>query len=248
MPFFTFHNHKLFYREQGHGKTIIVLPGNTASSALHLGELEYFGKNFHAVSLDFWGTGQSDRLACWPDNWYKECAHDAAALVQHLDVGKAALLGTSGGAWVALWTAILHPDKISAVVADSEVMVYPPALLKQHLSTRLERSEGQRRFWRDAHGPDWEQVVDADTDMLNRQADAGGRLLDERLQEITCPVLITASLEDPLLPDVARQSAEMANIIPDARLYLSNKGQHPFMWSNPGEFRYICDWFLKGLF
>jgi valacyclovir hydrolase len=78
MPTFFHNDHQLFYREEGSGPLLLLLPGNTASSASHAGELAYFGQRYCAVSLDFWGTGQSDRLAEWPEDWWEVGAQDAA--------------------------------------------------------------------------------------------------------------------------------------------------------------------------
>ena len=53
--------HRLHYREHGRGPLLIILPGNTASSALHERELVEFCRTIHAVALDLLGTGQSER-------------------------------------------------------------------------------------------------------------------------------------------------------------------------------------------
>lgn len=41
------------------------------------------------------------------------------SLIEHLKLEKANLLGTSGGAWVAINTALKRPDLIHKVIADS---------------------------------------------------------------------------------------------------------------------------------
>ena len=66
MPFITLNGHTLFYREQGSGPLLIILPGNTASSIWHERELAEFGRSHHAVALDLLGTGQSQRMEVWP--------------------------------------------------------------------------------------------------------------------------------------------------------------------------------------
>src|SRR6266542_6303436 len=98
MPYFHSDHHRLFYREHGSGPLLLVLHGNTASSAHHQCELDYFGQHYHAVAMDFLGCGQSDRLDVWPVDWWTLGAHDAAALAQHLGYEKALVMGTSGGA------------------------------------------------------------------------------------------------------------------------------------------------------
>jgi pimeloyl-ACP methyl ester carboxylesterase len=62
---------------------------------------------------------------------------------------------------------------------------------------------------------------------------------------IACPVLLTASLTDSLLPDVPAQTVAMAQQIPDCRLLLVNGGDHPLLWSRLREARAVIDAFLN---
>jgi valacyclovir hydrolase len=247
MPFFSHQEHRLFYRTEGRGPLLLILPGNTASSACHERELAHFGQRHRAVSMDFLGTGQSDRLAHWPTDWFQQSAHAAAALIEHLGEEHAIVMGTSGGAIAAHWLAILHPGPVSALIADSEVAVYPPGFWQAAVADRAQRTPGQVSFWTFAHGADWEQVVNADSAMI-QGVQTGVDIYGGRLAEITCPVLLTASLADDLLPrDVGEQLCAMARQIPDCRVFLANRGGHPLMWSRPEDFRAACDLFLQRL-
>jgi valacyclovir hydrolase len=245
MPVFTHHRHQLFYRENGTGPLLLILPGNTASSALHAGELEYFGARcHHAVALDFWGTGRSDRMAPWPADWWEQGAHDAAALVEHLGYRQGLVMGTSGGGLVALLMAILHPERVQAVIADSTMAQFPPGVLSYEIGKRSARTPAQVDFWQSAHGEDWPQVVEADSNFLLRFEKAGGDCFQGRLTEIQCPVLLSASLEDESLPEVEAQVLAMARQISASHIYLAQQGGHPLMWSRPGEFRRKADEFI----
>ncbi|MFZ1770478.1 MAG: alpha/beta hydrolase [Caldilinea sp.] len=238
---------RLAYREQGCGPLLLILPGNTASSACHSGELDYFGACFRCVAPDFRGIGRSERLPIWPDEWYQHCAHDMAALLAHLGEQQCIVMGTSGGAIVALWMAILYPQSVCAVIADSTLAAYPPAWLHRVMGMRAERSPGQIHFWQGAHGDDWAQVVEADTAMLRWIAEHGGHIFDDRLGEICCPVLVTASLGDTMLPDIRTSQLDLIAAIRDSRLFLAKVGDHPLMWSNPEEFRRAVNAFLAGV-
>ncbi len=68
MAYFTWNGKHIHYRENGAGELLLILPGNTASSICHQGELDHFGKAYHAVAIDFLGTGKSDRESEWSDN------------------------------------------------------------------------------------------------------------------------------------------------------------------------------------
>jgi pimeloyl-ACP methyl ester carboxylesterase len=247
MPYFTTDHHRLFYREQGSGPLLLILHGNTASSGHHAGELEYFGRRYHAVAPDFRGCGQSDRMDAWPVDWWAQNGRDAAALVSHLGQERALVMGTSGGGLSALWMAIQHPERVQAVIADSCVERLSAEWCAGLLAERNQRTEGQLGFWRHGHGQDWERVVDADSDLLQRFAQEGGDSFNGRLAEIRCPVLFTASLRDELLQNTGQQVCGMAMQVKGSRVFFTDEGAHPLMWSRPADFQLVADCFLDSL-
>ena len=124
MPYFYSNGHKLHYKEKGTGDLLLILPGNTASSANHCDDIEYFGKYFQTVALDFWGTGKSDRLRDWTREWWSEAAEDTANLIKHLGSESAHIIGCSGGTAVAMLLAAKYPEKVRSIIADSELTDY----------------------------------------------------------------------------------------------------------------------------
>jgi pimeloyl-ACP methyl ester carboxylesterase len=143
MPSFIHNTHRLHYREQGDGPLLLILPGNTASSACHSGELAYFGQHYRTVALDFLGTGQSDREAVWSDDWWEQAAYDAASLVDHLGQESCLAMGTSGGAIVALLLAILIPERVQAITVDSCVERFPAERLETLVAERAQQTPEQ---------------------------------------------------------------------------------------------------------
>ena len=247
MPFFYRENQKLYYREQGQGPLLIILPGNTASSRCYVRELNHFSQYFHAVALDLPGTGRSYRMRVWPDSWWEDGAHAAAELVRHLGEETCIVMGSSGGSVCALLMAVLYPERVRAVVADSCVPRQNPELIRNIIADREEPPDAQVSFWEYAHGKDWQQVVQADSDLLRRFANYGGRWFDGNLRQIRCPVLFTASLGDSMLPDISCQVFEMSRQIRHSQIFLIREGDHPLMWTCPEDFRCACDSFFESV-
>ena len=106
MPHYQWNDHTLFYRTQGEGLVLLILPGDTATSICYQGEMDYFSDRFCTVAPDFWGTGQSERLDVWPVNWWEQAAFQMGSLVDHLNIENCLVMGSSGGAIVALLMAI----------------------------------------------------------------------------------------------------------------------------------------------
>lgn len=245
MPTFINDDLSLFYNEKGSGRLLLILPGNTASSVCHDGELNHFGKYYHAVSLDFRGTGKSQRLSSWQDDWWDRCTDDAAALITHLGEQRCIVMGTSGGANIALLFAIKYPEQVSGVIADSCAEFFSPENLRNEVANRELRTKDQIEFWQYSNGDDWEDVVNKDSQLLLNFADKGGNFFNGRLDSIKCPVLFTGSLKDSFIPDVGEQNVQMAKQIQNSSTFLSNDGDHPFMWTCPDLFRSVSYQFLK---
>jgi pimeloyl-ACP methyl ester carboxylesterase len=103
----------VFYSVHGAGKPLILLHGgvNPDSFGSNLAELAK-GRQVIAVHLQAHGrTPDTDRPLR-----SETLADDVAALVGHLDLGKADVMGYSLGASVALQTAIRHPDVVDRLV------------------------------------------------------------------------------------------------------------------------------------
>ncbi len=184
-------------------------------------------------------------MPSWPDDWWDKCADDAAALISHLGEQQCIVMGTSGGANIALLLAIRYPEYVAGVIADSCAEVYSPGNLRNEVSNRDLRTEEQIGFWQYANGDDWEAVVNADSGLLMNFADQGGSLFNGKLDTIQCPVLLTGSLKDSFIPDIGEQNIRMAGQIQNSSAFFSNDGDHPFMWTCPDAFRSASRQFLK---
>lgn len=148
---------------------------------------------------------------------------------------------------MALLFAIRYPQHAAGVIADSCAELYSPKNLRKEVSDRALRTDEQVKFWRHAHGEDWEAVVDADNNLLLKLADQGGNLFNGQLSTIQCPVLFTGSLKDSYIPDIGEQNIGMSKQITNSSAFLYNDGDHPFMWSCPDVFRSVSHQFLKRL-
>ena len=248
MPHLDFKAHRLFYRQQGEGPLLVLLPGNTATSASFQGEMDHFASRFTVAALDFLGTGQSDRLSPWPLNWWRENAAQVSTLIAHLGRGPAWVVGTSGGGLSALWTAIDFPAQVRGVIADSVPARFTEALLDQILKERESPSDLLAQFYNHAQGEDWRDVIAEDNAMLRRFVEqAQGDPLGGELRRVRCPVLFTASRQDAFLSDPDETQTALARQVRHGRLYLAPRGGHPFMWTAAAEFSAVADAFLDSV-
>lgn len=121
---FTFEDHQIAYEEAGAGdRTVILIHGLTFNRKMHRPLADALAeRGFRTVTVDLLGHGESDR----PErSWEYSMARYGRlllALIEHLDVPDAVLLGTSLGANSSLEAAAKDPSKIRGMVLEMPVL------------------------------------------------------------------------------------------------------------------------------
>src|ERR1051325_9958736 len=121
---FTYQGRRLAYRAYGEGSRVtVLLHGLLLSQRMHEQlALALAERGNHVITLDLLGHGRSDRP---PDMWrYSMTSFGAEviALLDHLELDEAVVLGTSLGANTALDAAALAPDRLRGMVVEMPVL------------------------------------------------------------------------------------------------------------------------------
>jgi len=171
----------------------------------------------------------------------------ALSLCEHLNLSKIDLIGTSGGSMVALNLAIQNPGFVNHIIADSSPGNHLTPTEVSSIKKDREKSKGTplADYWKQIHGPDWEKVIDLDTQMLDRVAEKNIPLLFGDIEKISCPVLFTGSLMDETIPRIEEKVAALSRLIKKSTILLFPSGYHPFLVSRNQEFRNIALKFLN---
>ena len=235
MSYFSYQSKRIYYTEAGEGRPVVFLHGNTASSRMFEPLLPLYGKSFRVILLDFLGNGRSERVEAFPPDLWQEEARQTIALLEHLELDGVSLAGSSGGAWAALNAALLRPDLVERVVADSFdgrtlAADFAQKLLKERAAAKLD--EEAAGFYRWCQGEDWEQVVDKDTEALVKCAKEGRPLFVKPLEELRVPLLLLGSLGDEMTRKDLREEYEAVAAKTDAEICLFPEGSHPALYSN----------------
>jgi pimeloyl-ACP methyl ester carboxylesterase len=121
---FTLDGHRLAYTTYGEGPRVLVLVhGLLLSQRMHAELAKALAdRGNRVVTLDLLGHGRSDRP---PDMWrYSMTTFGAEviALLDHLEVDEAVVLGTSLGANTALEAVALAPERLRGMVIEMPVL------------------------------------------------------------------------------------------------------------------------------
>jgi pimeloyl-ACP methyl ester carboxylesterase len=157
MPTVTVNEAELYYEVRGAGPPVLLIMGATGDGG-HFDELAaQLADEFTVVSYDRRGNGRSPVPAGWRTTSAEEQADDAAALLDALGTGPAAVFGTSSGGTFALCLlvrhpgavrgAILHEPGLYALVDDFEAVRAPIRALVQEAREAGGPSAAVERFW-----------------------------------------------------------------------------------------------------
>ncbi len=108
---------ELYYEVHGDGPPLIMLHGGVTPSEMFGAPLAEMARAHRVVALHARGHGLSkDGSRPWS---YEGFADDVAAVMGHLGIEKASVMGYSSGALVALQTAIRHPQLVDRLIVIS---------------------------------------------------------------------------------------------------------------------------------
>lgn len=248
MSYFIYQSKRIYYSEQGSGKPVVFLHGDTASSKMFELLLPLYTENFKVILIDFLGNGKSDRVEGFPVDLWQEEARQTIALLEHLQYGKVNLVGTSGGAWVAINVALERPDLVERIVADS----FDGRTLAEDFAVNLvkERSAAKKDeqaagFYEWCQGEDWKEVVDKNTDALLRCAKEKRPLFCKPLEQLRNRMLLMGSKEDGMVRKDFHAEYETIAGLTGAEICIFESGFHPSIASNGEQAAEVIGRFLN---
>ena len=254
MAYFRFENKNIYFEESGNGSPLLILHGNTASSKMYADVAARYASEYKVILIDFLGHGKSDRLEEFPaDLWFYE-AQQVIAFLKKKDCKDVSIIGSSGGAIVAINVALEAPKLVKRVIADSFAgersgQKFIEILLADRKNAK--NNPGAKGFFEYMHGPDWEQIVDNDTSAIVRHGNEIADFFHKPLTELKADILLTGSKEDKTMYSISDEYYEkvfgsILQKVPNGRMHLFEHGDHPAMLSDFDEFYGLsCDFLRK---
>ncbi len=223
-----------FVDHGGDGPVVVLLHSFLMDVTMWASQVEAFGDSYRLIAIDERGHGGTPADAPF-DHW--DVARDALAVLDHLDVDTAAVVGTSQGGFVALRMALLAPRRVTALAvlgssAEPEDQQIADAY---HQLAEVWISQGPDRVLEtvaqiclgDYDPKDWTpkwQAIEGARLRLIMDALVGREGVLERLNEIDVPVLVLHGTAD-LAYAVAKAEA-ITKALPSAELVTVEGGAH----------------------
>ena len=113
MPFLEANDVRLFFKDSGEGTPLVMLHGLTASHTAFDWEEDYFKERYRVITMDARGHGQSDRPRSYV---LSDLVEDVIAILDHLKIRKAHILGISMGSYIAQGIALEYPERVDKLI------------------------------------------------------------------------------------------------------------------------------------
>ncbi len=215
----TFHNGavEIAYLDEGAGEPIVLVHGFASTKEVNwvatgwVGTLTRAGRR--VIALDDRGHGQSTKLYDEADYHTDLMAGDVAALIEHLRLDRADVMGYSLGARISAVLAVRHPARVrSVILGGAGVRLVHTAGLRDEIAAALEAPSIDDVT--DPMGRTFRLFAEQTKSDLKALAAClrGSRqaLKREELAAIHVPVLVAVGTRD----DIAGSGAELAKLIP----------------------------------
>lgn len=264
MPYTDAPGFRMRYETHGEGAPLLLVGGVGSDLSECLHQVPAFSPRFLVVAFDNRGAGESEV----PPGPYTttQMADDAAALLSHLGLERAHVLGVSLGGMIAQEIALRHPGRVDRLVLactspGGGISERPaPEVLAAFVRTPSgDLEQDVRRTIPYLYTEQYRRERPGEIEAFVRRrlarpvsaegqaaqlAAAGSHAAGDRLREISSPTLVIAGTADAIVPPV--NSRRIAERIPGSRLVLLAGAPHRLFAENAEAFNREVLAFLSG--
>ena len=249
MPLVQVNGIERFYQEAGSGDPLLLINGIGGTALSWEPLLPALTARFRVIASDNRGVGRS---AAPPGPYTtRQLADDAAALLAHLGVARAHVVGSSMGGMIAQELALAYPTLVDRLVLygtfarPRRAIMDPWLTFVAQLAERLDPAAVTLGWLPWLYTPAfladperveaalaWQDPYPAPPHSIISQT-AAVRTHDamDRLSRIAAPTLVLVGAEDVVTP--VYYARELAARIPGARLQVLERGGHSALWEDP---------------
>ncbi len=221
---------RVYYELYGKGPALVLLHGGAGSGTQFEKQIPYFARHDRVIVPDECAQGRtSDRPGPLS---YHAMGEDVVALLDHLHVARADLMGWSDGGVIALDVAMHHPGRVRRVVtfganfrADG---LNAPDIAWNQTANAASFGPEMRRFYNSV-APDsthYEAAMNKVIALWRTQP----RWSRQDLGRVRARVLVVAGEHDVIRPD---HTAALAHAIPHSNLWIVPGASHSVMQEQP---------------
>jgi pimeloyl-ACP methyl ester carboxylesterase len=210
---------KMYYEVYGKGEPLLIIHGNGGAIKNFVYQIPYFAKNYQVILADSRAQGKTidnkDSLS------YEMISDDLNALLDHLKIKNANVIGWSDGGIEGLLLAMNHPDKVKKLAVTGanlrpDTTAVDPFVQKMVLAENIKGADSLKR------------MKNAPADMKNQLKllhllSYEPNIKTEALKKVTCPTLVIGGDHDVI---TTRHTLEIFEGIKNAYLWILPNSGH----------------------
>jgi len=222
---------KVYYTRTGHGSPVVLLHGGLSNSDYWGNQVKALAAKHTVISIDSRGHGRSSRDD--KPYGYDLMADDVVAVLDHLKIPRADIVGWSDGAIIGIDLTLRHPDRIGKVfafAANTQTSGVKDAVEKNPTFAAFIERAGKEYAKLSPTPKEYDAFVEQISHMWASQPN----WTDAQLQSIKTPILIADGDHDEA---IKREHTEyMAATIPSAGLLILPNTSHFAFLQDPALF------------
>jgi pimeloyl-ACP methyl ester carboxylesterase len=263
----------LYYETHGVGEPLVLIPGTGfAGNVWDPYQVPGLSKNVHVITFDQRGCGRSSA----PDGVYtiEQMACDVAALLDHLELPSAHILGHSMGGRIGLAFALAYPGRTRSLIlaaSGSGPAARPGEECIPGLPYRMIKELIEFGFEKFVRTEFFDTTTYFTSDYLKREPKKVQAFYDlawkhhaklhpflrliiarhtwegtHRLGDVAVPTLVAFGDNDDVGSNHVKQAVALSERIPGAERLVIKGQSHGFFWQAPNETNaWILDWIKR---
>ncbi len=231
----------IHYAVFGRGRPVVLLHGGCGHGGQFGFQVPALAAGHQVIVVDARGQGRSGVPASGLG--YHAMAEDVVAVLDHLALPRAAVIGWSDGAIVALDLAMHHADRVDGVLAFAG-NVDRAGTARPRAKAVFDRYYARCKVEQEALQPDVVRRTAARA-ALRAMWKKEPRYTAAQVKAIAAPLTVVHADHDELIR--ADHARTIATLVPGATLVTLRDVGHFAMWQDPEQFNRVALAFLAGL-
>lgn len=250
-------NIHLAVKEDGTGRDMILIHGKGYSKENMDRLFDYFKSQYHVVSYDVRGHGESDKPSVFT---LEDDVEDLSSLINVMHLEMPVVIGFSMGSYIALKTAEEYPKLFSAIVLigtkGGGASSSTEKIQQEAASAGKSREQIAQQLIRKVFAPQttfediaaFDKEIQSPVTLTSTEQDAITKSLQNfdllaSAEKVTVPVLILTGEYDGINPPA--EGERVANALPNASFKVIPGAGHIAFFENPKEVFSLIDTFLQ---
>lgn len=222
----------IYYETYGKGEPLLLLHGNSSSISLFKSQIPELSKHYQVIAVDTRGQGKSGDDG--KTYTYDLFAEDMNALMDHLHIESANVLGWSDGGNTGLIMAMKYPNRVKKLVAMGAVIFIDNTVVDDWIFKTLNKQLEELKNNTSAEAKNRTRLINLLLTEPKHTAD--------ELKAIKCPVLVVAGEKDVVKEGHTKL---IAGHIPNSTLLIAPGQTHYYPSENPASFNKAVLEFLE---